>query len=146
MPSLKAIPEGCPITRSLASVLNFGLEQLEALTHWGRVTHIEPLCVSKLAIIGSENGVSPGRRQAIIWTNAGVLLIGPLGINMINFSGILSEIHTFSYKKMRLKMSSGKWWPSCLGLNVLSHWRDWHHNVSLIYGMSWIISDYIPHV
>ena len=43
-----------------------------ALTHWGRVTHI---CVSKLTIIGSDNGLSPGRRQAIIWTNAGILLI-----------------------------------------------------------------------
>ena len=43
------------------------------LTHWGRVTHI---CVSKLSIIGSDNGLSPDRRQAIIWTNAGILLIG----------------------------------------------------------------------
>ena len=43
------------------------------LTHWGRVTH---KCVSKLTIIGSDNGLSPGRRQAIIWTNAGILLIG----------------------------------------------------------------------
>ena len=48
------------------------------LTHWGRVTHI---CVRKLTIIGSENGLSPDRRQAIIWTNAGILLIGPLGTN-----------------------------------------------------------------
>ena len=40
------------------------------LTHWGRVTHI---CVGKLAIIGSNNGLSPGRRQVIIWTNAGIL-------------------------------------------------------------------------
>ena len=48
------------------------------LTHWGRVTHI---CVSKLAIIGSDNGLSPGRRQAIIWTNAEILLIGSLGTN-----------------------------------------------------------------
>ena len=48
------------------------------LTHWGRVTHI---CVVKLTIIGSDNGLSPGRRQAIIWTNAGILLIGPLGTN-----------------------------------------------------------------
>ena len=47
-----------------------------ALTHWGRVTHI---CVSKLTIIGSDNGLSPDRRQAIIWNNAGILLIGPLG-------------------------------------------------------------------
>ena len=48
------------------------------LTHWGRVTHI---CVGKLAMIGSDNGLSPARRQAIIWTNAGILLIGPLGTN-----------------------------------------------------------------
>ena len=46
------------------------------LTHWGRGTHV---CVSKLSIVGSDNGLSPGRRQAIIWTNAGILLIGPLG-------------------------------------------------------------------
>ena len=39
------------------------------LTHWGRVTHI---CVSNLTIIDSDNGLSPGRRQAIIWTNAGI--------------------------------------------------------------------------
>ena len=32
------------------------------LTHWGRVTHI---CVGNLTIIGSDNGLSPGRRQAI---------------------------------------------------------------------------------
>ena len=49
------------------------------LTHWGRVTQI---WVSKLAIIGSDNGLSPGRRQAIIWTNAGILLIGTLGTNL----------------------------------------------------------------
>ena len=72
------------------------------LTHWGRVTHI---CVSKLIIIGSDNSLSPGRRQAIIWTNAGILLIGPLGTN---FSEILIEFYTFPFKKIHLKMSSGK--------------------------------------
>ena len=85
-----------------------------ALTHWGRVTHI---CVGKLTIIGSDNGLSPDRRQAIIWTNAGILLIEPLGTN---FSEILIEIHIFSSKKMHLKMSSGKWRPFCLSLNVLN--------------------------
>ena len=84
------------------------------LTHRGRVTHI---CVSKLTIIGSDNGLSPGRRQAIIWMNAGILLIGPLGTN---FSEILTEIHTFSFKKMQMKMSSGKCRQFCLGLNVLT--------------------------
>ena len=83
------------------------------LTHWGRVTHI---CVSKQTIIGSYNGLSPGRRQAIIWTNAGILLIGPLGTN---FSEISIGIQTFSFKKIHLKMSSAKWCPFCLGLNVL---------------------------
>ena len=77
------------------------------------MTHI---CVGKLTIIGSDNGLSPGRRQAIIWTNDGILLIGPLGTN---FSEILIEIHTFSLKKMHLKMSSAKWRPFGLGLNVL---------------------------
>ena len=38
----------------------------ENLAHWGGVMHI---CVSKLTIIGSDNGLSPGRHQAIIWTN-----------------------------------------------------------------------------
>ena len=86
---------------------------LNVLTHWGRVTHI---CVSKLAIIGSDNGLSPDRRQAIIWTNDGILLIGTLGTN---FSEILIENRIFSFKKMGLKVSSAKWHPFCLGLNVL---------------------------
>ena len=84
------------------------------LTHWGRVTHI---CVSKLTTIGSDNGLLPSRRQAIIWTNAGISLIGTSGTN---FSEILIEIHTFSFKKMHLKMLSGKWRPFRFGLNVLS--------------------------
>ena len=56
------------------------------------MTHI---CVNKLTIIGSDNGLLPGRRQAIIWTNSGILLIGPLGTN-------------FGER------------PSCLGFNVLT--------------------------
>ena len=84
------------------------------LTHWGRVTHI---CVSKQTSIGSDNVLSPGRRQAINWTNAGILLIGPLGPN---FNEMLIAILTFSFMKMRLKVSSAKWHPFCLGLNVLT--------------------------
>ena len=76
-----------------------------ALTHWGRVTHI---CVSNLTIIDSDTGLSPGRRQAIIWTNAGILLGTNLGTN---FNEIVIEIHTFSFKKMHLNMSSEKWRP-----------------------------------
>ena len=57
-------------------------------------------------IIGSDNGLSPVRRQAIIWTNAVVLLIGPLGTN---FSETLMGIQTFSFNKLHLKTSSAKW-------------------------------------
>ena len=89
-------------------------DHLSSLTHWGLVTHI---CVSKQTIIGADNGLSPGRRQAIIWTIAGIMLIGLLETN---FSEILIEIYTFSFKKMHLKMSNGEWWPSCLGINVLN--------------------------
>ena len=77
------------------------------------MTHI---CVSKLTIIGSDNGLLPGRRQAIIWTNARMLLIGPLGTN---FSEILIGIQTFSFKKLHLKTSSAKWRLFCPGLNEL---------------------------
>ena len=86
------------------------------------MTHI---WASDLTSIGSDNGLWPGRRQAIIRTNAGILLIGPLGTN---FSEILIEILTFSFKnlkkklffkKMHLKMSSAKRRPFCLGLNEL---------------------------
>ena len=89
------------------------------------------LCASALTIIRSDNGLSPGRRQAIIWTNARILLIGPLGIN---FSEILIEIHTFSLKKMYLKMSSAKGRKFRLGLDVLRfvqlicHARDHEQN------------------
>ena len=85
-----------------------------ALTHWGRVTHI---CVGKLIIIGSDNGLSPDRRQAIIWTNVGLMSIGPL---RTYYSENLIKIQQFSLKKLHVKMSSAKWRPSCLGLNVLT--------------------------
>ena len=78
------------------------------------MTHI---CVSKLIGIGSDNGLLPERRQAIIWTNAGILLIGPLGTN---FSENLLEIMTFSLKKICFKMSSAKCFSFRLGLNVLN--------------------------
>ena len=84
------------------------------LTHWDWVMYI---WVSKVTIIGSDNGLWPRRRQTIIWTNTGILLIGPLGTNC---SEILMAIETFSLKKMHLKMSYGEWWPLCLGLDVLT--------------------------
>ena len=86
---------------------------MHALTRWGRLTHI---CVSQLNIIGSNNDLSPGRRQAIIWLNAGILKIRTLGAN---FGDILSEINTFLFNKKHLKTSSEKCLAFCLGLSVL---------------------------
>ena len=73
------------------------------------MTHIR---VGNLTIFGSDNGLLPCRHQAIIRTNAGILLIGPLGTNF-------SEIHTFLFIKMQLKMSFVKWQPFWLGPNVV---------------------------
>ena len=84
---------------------------LFCLTHWGLV-----ICAGNLAIIGSDNGLSPDWRQAIIWTNAGISLIGSLGTN---FSEILIKIHTFSFKKIHFKTLSAKWCSFCRSLNVL---------------------------
>ena len=86
---------------------------LAAVPHWGRVTHI---CVSILITLGSDNGLSPGWRPVIIWSNDGILLIWTLGTN---FSEISIKILKVSFKKRRLNGSSAKWRPFCIGLNVL---------------------------
>ena len=67
-------------------------------TYWSQVMHI---CVSKLTIIGSDNGLSPCRHQPIIWTSAGILLVGSRGTNLTD---ILIDIQTFSLRKMHLKI------------------------------------------
>ena len=66
--------------------------------------------------IGSDNGLSPIQHQAIIHTNAGLFLIGPL---RTNFSEILIKIQTFWFEKMHLKMSSVKWQPFFPGQDEL---------------------------
>ena len=55
------------------------------------------ICFSKLTITGSDTGLSPGGRQAMIGTNAVIWVIGPLGKNV---SGILIEIHAFLFEKI----------------------------------------------
>ena len=90
------IPQPSVTKMSLKLLLwNFipNLPGASKLTHWGRVMHI---CLSKIFIIGSDNSLLPGQCQVIIWTNAGILLIGPLGIN---FSEILIKINTLHSRK-----------------------------------------------
>ena len=91
------------------SVYGVTRQQWFELTDWGRETHI---CIGNLTTICSDNGLSPGRRQTIIWTNAGLLSIGPL---RTNFSEILIKMHNFPFTKMHLKRSSAKWRPFCPG-------------------------------
>ena len=108
---------------------NTGKLHLGMLTHWGRVTHI---CASKLIIISSDNGLSPDRHQAIICSNAGILSIGPL---VTKPNEISITIHIFSFKKMHLKMSSGKWRPCCPSLNelILITKLGWSHKCLMFY-------------
>ena len=81
-------------------------------THWGQMTHI---CVGQMTRISSDNDLVPEQRQAIFWTNTGILLIGPLGTN---FSEILIEIQTFFLNMIHLKMPSANIdhfsWPKCV--------------------------------
>ena len=86
---------------------------LSSLTHWGQVKHI---CVSELIIIGSDNGLSPVRHQAIIWTNEGILLVKALGTK---FSEILKRNSYIFIQENAYKMLSVQWRYFCPGLNVL---------------------------
>ena len=90
----------------LPTVSHFILSSM-CLTHLPLVPHI---CISGSGQHASDNGLSPIRHQAIIWTNAGLLSIGPLGTN---FSEILIKIQNFSFTKMHVKRSSAKWQPFC---------------------------------
>ena len=67
-----------------------------------------------------------GRRQTIIGTNAGMLLVRPL---KPKFSEILIEIYMFSFTKMHLKLS-GNWRPFCLSFNMRKFRKKYHLSLS----------------
>ena len=87
---------------------------------------VNSLRPSDAYIFGSDNGLSPVRRQAIIWTNDGILSIGPLGTN---FSEILIKIHIFSLKNAfenvvwKVVATSSR--PQCV--KTWRPWRNGHH-------------------
>ena len=114
-------------------IQSFEISLYLLLTHCGRVTHI---CVSELTIIGSDNGLSPGRCQTIIWTNGGILLIGPLGTK---FSEILVGIQAFSFRKNALEnvvcviasiSSRPQWFNSWMAKS----WIKWDKWTNIAYG------------
>ena len=72
----------CYAQRSQVHIMNYicPFDRFDRLyCIYSRVVHI---CISKIITIDSDNGLSPDRHQAIIWTNAGILLLGPLGTNV----------------------------------------------------------------
>ena len=80
-------------------------------THLPLVTHI---CSVNWVGIGSCNGLSPVRRQAITWSNGTLLSIEPL---WTNFSEIWIKNTKISFMKMHLKLSPAKWRPFCPGVD-----------------------------
>ena len=99
-------------------------------------------------IIVSNNGLSPVRRQAIIWTNAGLWLTGHLETI---FSEILMKLQQFSFTRTHLKMSSATYRPFHLGFNVLTCKRlrtsvasaDHTHTLLKTYHVSPFVYSYI---
>ena len=74
------------------------------------------ICIGEITLIGSNNALLAGRHQAIIWTNTGILLIGPLGTN---FSEILNRnsyifIQENVFENVSWKMFSILSWPQCV--------------------------------
>ena len=84
------------------------------LTQWGRVSHI---CFSKFTTISFDNGLSPDRHQAIIWTKVREIFV-----------------KIFSFQEMHVKISSGKWRSLYLSLSVLNYgMRNLNANVRYFY-------------
>ena len=82
--------------------------------------------------IVSDNGLSPGRCHAIIWTNDGLLLIGTTGTN---FSEIVIGVATFRSKNVFetivWKMAAILSWPQC----VKAQWTDdvFHGDIKIVF-------------
>ena len=100
----------CPVILRIDIPIGLKESKRHCLIHWGQVTHI---CVGKLTITCSDNVLSPGRRQAIIWTNAKILLIGPL---VTNFSEILIDMIHFHSRKCiwKCRLRNGVYFASAL--------------------------------
>ena len=82
------------------------------LTHLPLVPHI---CESVNQVsIGTDNGLSPIWRQAIIWTNAGLLSIGPLGTKLFIHKNAPENIVC----EVAAIFSRGRW---------VNRWRQWQY-------------------
>ena len=109
------------IFRPFCTPSSFPRQKLLSIIGWKKWNTGPPFNSSYASVnrvsIDSDNGLSPIRRQVIIWTNAGLLSFGSLGTNC---SEIVIKIRNFSFMKMHLKISSAKWRPFCPGGDVLT--------------------------
>ena len=90
------------------------------LTHWGQVMHI---WVSRLTIIGLDNGLWPGWHHVIIWTNAGKMLIGRLWTNpsaIFNHNWCIF-IQENAFENVFWEMVAILSWPQCVNT---SHYQN----------------------
>ena len=103
-----------------------------ALTHWARVTHI---CVDNQTIIVSDNGLSPGRRQAIIWTNVIVnwTLRKKLQWNFNRNYNIFSQENAFEnvVRKLAAILSRPQWVNTVASASIC-----WIHAFPVVHGLS----------
>ena len=86
--------------------------------------YIQQICVNNLTSVGSDNVLSPGRRQAIIWNNVGRFSNGPWETN---FSEILIINVYIFIQENAFKNAVRKLVCICLGLNVIIQFvLSWH--------------------
>ena len=90
----------------------------------------DPLCVSNLIIIGSDNGMAPDRRQSIIRTNAGILLIGPVGTNFSESLAATMQLYEWFSPSVRPSVCPSVW-HTFLTMFASSY----HHEIS------WVITN-----
>ena len=96
--------------------MRYALESI--LTHWGRVTHI---CVSKLTIIGSDNGLAPNHYLNQWWNIVNWTLRNKLQWNFNRNSNIFIEENTF--ENVVCEMSAILPWPQCVKWYHQEHWE-----------------------
>ena len=93
----------------------FGTKSLHSISYWDLETETH-ICVNKLSRHWFRYWLVHVRCLAIIWTDVGLLSMGPW---RSYFNKILIKIQQFTLKRMHVRMSSAKYWPSYLGLNML---------------------------
>ena len=101
-------------------------------THWGWVTLI---CVGKLTIIVSHNGLSHGRHNAIIWTNAGILLNQSLGNKLQRNSYIFIQENAF--QNVVCEMAAILSWFQYVKYRLASDVSQTGMCLDTIYGRPW---------